>query len=61
MVGQLRPIDGAVIVNGADTGRRNPSQNARDDLILVPEGARSFPDLCVRENLEPCRFIVRDA
>jgi branched-chain amino acid transport system ATP-binding protein len=58
MIGLLRPLHGAVILDSADTSRRAPAHNARAGLILVPEGGRSFSDLTVRENLELCRFVV---
>jgi branched-chain amino acid transport system ATP-binding protein len=61
IVGQRPPLSGTVMLDDVDASRRGPSQNARDGLVLVPEGARSFPDLSVRENLDLCRFAVRDA
>jgi branched-chain amino acid transport system ATP-binding protein len=44
--------------SGANTSRKGPAQNARHGLFLVPEGARSFAELTVRENVELCRFVV---
>jgi len=60
LVGLIRPISGTIEMDGVHITGRKPAQNAKDGLILVPEGARSFTDLSVRENLDLCRFVVSD-
>lgn len=61
IVGLLRPLQGRIDLYGVDISGRSVAQKAREGIVLVPEGARSFADLSVRENIELCRFVVRDA
>lgn len=58
IVGALRPAKGAVLLDEHDVTGRTPAQNARAGLLLVPEGARSFHALTVRENLEMGGFVI---
>jgi branched-chain amino acid transport system ATP-binding protein len=59
IVGLLRPLRGSIRVDGRDIIGRSAAQNARDGVVLVPEGGRSFAELSVRQNLEISRLIVR--
>ena len=58
IAGMLVPQGGEIHLDGMPIAGRRPAQNARDGLVLVPEGARSFHDLTVRENLEIGGFII---
>jgi ABC-type branched-subunit amino acid transport system ATPase component len=58
LAGMLPPQGGDIYLDGARINSRGPAQNARAGLVLVPEGARSFHDLTVRENLEIGGFII---
>ena len=60
LVGAISPQQGAVYLNGGDITGRSVSQNARHGMVLVPEGARSFRELTVRENLALGKLVVRD-
>src|SRR4051812_8175513 len=60
VVGLLSRHKGAIRLDGEDVTRRSAAENARHGLVLVPEGARSFHDLTVRENLRISALIVRD-
>jgi branched-chain amino acid transport system ATP-binding protein len=61
VIGLLSRQQGAIHLGGEDIARRSAAENARGGLVLVPEGARSFHDLTVRENLHISSLIVRDA
>lgn len=57
IVGVLRPVRGSVWFDGHPLGG-TVADNVQAGLALVPEGARSFADLSVRENLEMGGFIL---
>jgi branched-chain amino acid transport system ATP-binding protein len=61
IAGALRPAKGTVLLDGHNVTGRTPAQNARTGLLLVPEGARSFHALTVRENLEMGGFVIGDS
>jgi branched-chain amino acid transport system ATP-binding protein len=50
--GLLRPWEGAIRFDGADTTGADAAQMVAAGLIHVPEGRRIFPNMNVRENLE---------
>jgi branched-chain amino acid transport system ATP-binding protein len=50
--GLLRPWEGEVRFDGADTTGADASHMVAAGLIHVPEGRRIFPNMNVRENLE---------
>lgn len=60
LVGLLRPISGLIWLDGKDVTARAVAENACAGLVLVPEGAKSFTDLSVRENLEMGGFVLGD-
>jgi branched-chain amino acid transport system ATP-binding protein len=51
IAGVLDPFKGVVELDGRRIDGRDPDQNARDGLSLVPEGRQVFPFLTVEENL----------
>jgi ABC-type branched-subunit amino acid transport system ATPase component/ABC-type branched-subunit amino acid transport system permease subunit len=51
LAGLLRPVAGAVHLDGAAVDRMEPHRIAAKGLALVPEGRQVFPDLSVRDNL----------
>lgn len=59
IAGQLRPIGGRIALCGLHIESWGVSKRTQAGLVFVPEGARSFADLSVRENLELSRFVVR--
>lgn len=60
IAGVLRPQQGSVRLDGEELVGRTVSQNARTGLVLVPEGARSFQDMSVLDNLEMGGFVIPD-
>lgn len=60
LVGLLRPLAGSVSLDGRDITGAEAAANASSGLVLVPEGARSFHELSVLENLELGGFIIGD-
>lgn len=60
LAGLLKPVSGSIQLNGMNITGRAAAENVRAGLALVPEGARSFADLSVRENLEMGGFILTD-
>lgn len=55
VMGVLPVRRGRVALDGVDLTRLPPYQRLRRGLALVPSGARVFPNLTVRENLEVVR------
>jgi branched-chain amino acid transport system ATP-binding protein/branched-chain amino acid transport system permease protein len=49
--GLLRPVSGAITLDGAPIDRQAAHHIVRAGLILVPEGRQVFPELSVRDNL----------
>ncbi len=60
LVGVIPPQRGTVYLNRGEITGRSVSQNARHGMVLVPEGARSFRELTVRENLALGKLVVRE-
>jgi branched-chain amino acid transport system ATP-binding protein len=57
IMGVLKPMGGAVALEGEDFGRAGPTKRARAGIRWVPEGRRLFPTLTARENiLSACLF-----
>lgn len=53
-------VGGTILIDGQNLRIRSGSESARAGVALVPEGARSFADLSVRENLEMGGFVLPD-
>ena len=51
IVGAVRPRDGKVDFDGADTGSAPVAENVRRGLAFVPQGHNVFPNLSVEQNL----------
>jgi branched-chain amino acid transport system ATP-binding protein len=51
IVGALRPRQGRVDVEGADTGTATVAENVRRGIAFVPQGHNVFPNLTVEQNL----------
>jgi branched-chain amino acid transport system ATP-binding protein len=51
IVGAVRPRDGKVDFDGADTGAAPVAENVRRGLAFVPQGHNVFPNLSVEHNL----------
>ncbi len=51
IVGALRPRQGTVEVDGADTGIATVAANVRRGIAFVPQGHNVFPNLTVEQNL----------
>ncbi|WP_284741530.1 ABC transporter ATP-binding protein [Amycolatopsis sp. RTGN1] len=49
--GQLKPLSGAITLDGTPTAGRRPDQLVRDGLVHVPEDRALFGTLTVEENL----------
>lgn len=49
--GLLRPIEGAVQLDGVDLAHLSAGDIARQGLVLVPEGRQVFPELSVEDNI----------
>ncbi|MGE0736623.1 MAG: ABC transporter ATP-binding protein [Alphaproteobacteria bacterium] len=58
IVGLLPPIGGQIMLDGRVIDRADAATNARNGLVLVPEGARSFHTMSVKENLEMGGFVI---
>jgi branched-chain amino acid transport system ATP-binding protein len=54
--GQMRPSQGAVLIDGVDVARKSPDTLAREGVCSVPEGRAIFPGLTVTENLRMWTF-----
>ena len=52
VAGLLRPVDGRVLLEGADVTGADPARLVRAGLALVPEHRRIFGDITVGENLQ---------
>jgi ABC-type sugar transport system ATPase subunit len=50
IVGALRPRQGRVDVEGADTGTATVAENVRRGIAFVPQGHNVFPNLTVEQN-----------
>jgi branched-chain amino acid transport system ATP-binding protein len=51
IVGALRPREGRVEVEGAETGTATVAENVRRGIAFVPQGHNVFPNLTVEQNL----------
>jgi branched-chain amino acid transport system ATP-binding protein len=51
IVGAVRPRDGKVDLDGADTGVASVAENVRRGIAFVPQGHNVFPNLSVEQNL----------
>jgi branched-chain amino acid transport system ATP-binding protein len=51
IVGAVRPRDGKVDLDGADTGVATIAENVRRGIAFVPQGHNVFPNLSVEQNL----------
>jgi len=51
IVGALRPREGRVEVEGAETGTATVAENVRCGIAFVPQGHNVFPNLTVEQNL----------
>jgi branched-chain amino acid transport system ATP-binding protein len=51
IVGAVRPRDGKVDIDGADTGVATIAENVRRGIAFVPQGHNVFPNLSVKQNL----------
>jgi branched-chain amino acid transport system ATP-binding protein len=51
IVGAVRPRDGKVDLDGADTGVATVAENVRRGIAFVPQGHNVFPNLSVEQNL----------
>src|SRR5260370_19548930 len=51
IVGAVRPRDGKVDMDGADTGAASVAENVRRGIAFVPQGHNVFPNLSVEQNL----------
>ena len=51
IVGAVRPRDGKVDFDGADTAAATIAENVRRGLAFVPQGHNVFPNLSVEQNL----------
>jgi branched-chain amino acid transport system ATP-binding protein len=51
IVGAVRPRDGKVDFDGADTGVATVAENVRRGIAFVPQGHNVFPNLSVEQNL----------
>jgi branched-chain amino acid transport system ATP-binding protein len=51
IVGAVRPSDGKVDLDGADTGTATVAENVRRGIAFVPQGHNVFPNLSVEQNL----------
>ena len=51
IVGAVRPREGKITVEGADTGAASVADNVRRGIGLVPQGHNVFPNLSVEQNL----------
>ena len=51
IVGAVRPRDGKVEIDGADTGVATIAENVRRGIAFVPQGHNVFPNLSVEHNL----------
>jgi branched-chain amino acid transport system ATP-binding protein len=51
IVGAVRPRQGTVTVEGADTGSASVAENVRRGIGFVPQGHNVFPNLTVEQNL----------
>ena len=59
IVGLVRPQSGKVMLDGRDTTGFMPDQMVREQVALVPEGGRVFPNMTVIDNLRMGAFSCR--
>ncbi|SDW08632.1 amino acid/amide ABC transporter ATP-binding protein 2, HAAT family [Albimonas donghaensis] len=59
--GLIRPMEGQVLLEGADISGRTPAANVADGIAYVPQGHGIFKTLTVRDNLELGAFSETDA
>ena len=59
IVGLVRPQSGKVMLDGKDTTGFMPDQMVREQVALVPEGGRVFPNMTVIDNLRMGAFSCR--
>jgi branched-chain amino acid transport system ATP-binding protein len=51
IVGAVRPREGTISVEGADTSAASIAENVRRGIAFVPQGRNVFPNLTVEQNL----------
>jgi branched-chain amino acid transport system ATP-binding protein len=61
ITGQLRPMSGRILIDGADVTSCAPEQLVARGVALVPEGRGMLRELTVAQNLELGAYTVRDA
>jgi len=59
IVGLVRPQSGKVMLDGKDTTGFMPDQMVREQVALVPESGRVFPNMTVIDNLRMGAFSCR--
>jgi branched-chain amino acid transport system ATP-binding protein len=59
LTGIVKPVSGAIEVEGAAIHGMRPDKIVRLGITMVPEGRRIFPDLTVKENLELGGYTLR--
>jgi branched-chain amino acid transport system ATP-binding protein len=59
LTGIVKPVSGAIEVEGAAIQGMRPDKIVRLGITMVPEGRRIFPDLTVKENLELGGYTLR--
>ena len=59
IVGLVQPQSGKVMLDGKDTTGFMPDQMVREQVALVPEGGRVFPNMTVIDNLRMGAFSCR--
>jgi branched-chain amino acid transport system ATP-binding protein len=60
IVGLVHPQSGKVILDGKDRSGTTPDKMVREQVALVPEGGRVFPNMSVLDNLRMGAFSCRD-
>jgi branched-chain amino acid transport system ATP-binding protein len=59
LTGIVKPVSGAIEVEGSAIHGMRPDKIVRLGITMVPEGRRIFPDLTVKENLELGGYTLR--
>jgi branched-chain amino acid transport system ATP-binding protein len=59
MMGQVKPWQGSIILDGRDITRVSPHSKAAQGVVLVPEGRQLFTEMSIYENLEMGAFTQR--
>ncbi len=60
IVGLVKPQNGKVLLDGKETTGITPDRMVREQVSLVPEGGRVFPNMSVMDNLRMGAFSCRD-